>query len=515
MTAVERAAEATARRPRAVRRASLPAAVVVCALARLWYLGGPAAQFNADEATTGLMVREILGGRHFTFYAGQHYGGTLEQYLQAAVYLLVPMPSTAWTLRLPLVALSMLTCALVHLLADRVLGSPVRAGLAALLYAVSPWFNVVGSVTSLGFYVAGQTLSVAALYAALRAGADRRTGGWLAGAGLAAGLAVWTSLTSLYVLLPVAWWLLPVLGRDVRRWGAAAGGFVVGALPVLAWVGWHRTLPLPPEPAEASSVVDRLGNLAEPVLREYVGVAYPHGDGGLPLPVQIGVVVLLVAAYAVALLRRRGLRDFLLLRVSRRRPGDLLLAVPPVVAACYAVSDSTWYTGTPRYLLVTYPLLAVGLAALVPLGSPTRRAATALVVVLSAVLTAGFFRDQVRSQPSTRNRDAVLRQVTDRLVAEGETRVRAGYWTAMPLQYVAGDRLVVAVCGGVARFPAAQAEVAAAPAPVYVGSDHDGTDDRIPAALTARGITFRSTRVGFLTVYDRLSVAAGPADLCL
>jgi 4-amino-4-deoxy-L-arabinose transferase-like glycosyltransferase len=503
------------RRVGAARAVRVLPYVAICGLARIWYLSGPAVQFNADEATTGLMVREILRGRHFVFYAGQHYGGTLEQYLQAAAYLLVPMPSTAWTLRLPLVALSMATCALVYLLADRTLGSPARAGLAALFFAVSPWFNVIGSVTSLGFYVAGQTLCTAVLYGALRAGDSRRAGGWLVGTGLCAGLAAWTSLTSLFVLVPAVGWLLPVLGRDARRWSAAVGGVVVGALPPLVWLVLHRSLPIPPEPAEASSVVDRLRNLAEPVLREYVGVAYAHGEGGLWLPVQVGVVVLLVAAYGVALVRRSGLRDFLLLRMSRRRPGDLLLAVPLAVAACYPISDSTWYTGTPRYLLVTYPLLAVGLAALVPLGSPARRAATALVVVLSAVLSFGFFREQVASQPSTRNRDAVLRQVTDRLVAERETRVYAGYWTAMPLQYVAGDRLVVAVCGGVARFPAAQAAVAAGPAPVYVGSDHDGTDDRIRAALTDRQIAFRSTRVGFVTVYDRLSVPAGPADLGL
>ena len=63
----------------------------------------------------------------------------------------------------------------------------------------------------------------------------------------------------------------------------------------------------------------------------------------------------------------------------------------------------------------------------------------------------------------------------------------AGYWTAMPLQYVAGDRLAVA-SGAASRFPAAQAAVAAAPAPgVYVGSDHDGTGEGIRAALTRAG----------------------------
>ena len=37
------------------------------------------------------------------------------------------------------------------------LGAAVNR-LAAVLFAVSPWFNVVGSVTALGFYVASQTL---------------------------------------------------------------------------------------------------------------------------------------------------------------------------------------------------------------------------------------------------------------------------------------------------------------------------------------------------------------------
>lgn len=503
-----------ARRSRSVA-GRLLAVVAVCGAVRLWYLGGPAAQFNADEATTGLMVREILRGRHFTFYAGQDYGGTLEQYLQAASYLLVPMPSTAWTLRLTLVALSMATCALVCLLAERVLGSGTRAALAGLLFAISPWFNVIGSVTSLGFYAAAQTLCAAVLYGALRAGDGRGTRGWLLGTGLCAGLAVWTSLTSLFVLVPAALWLLPLLGRDARRWAAAVAGFGLGALPLLAWLVRHRSLPVPPTPAEPSTVLQRLGNLVEPVLRQYAGVAYAHGEGGLWWPVQIGILLVLAGAYAYALVRRSGLRDLVLLRVSGRRPGDVLLAVPPAVTVLYAASDSTWYTGTPRYLLVTYPLLAVGLAAVLPLGGPARRAVTAALVVLSAVLSFGFFRDQVTSQPSTRNRDAVLRQLTDRLVAERETRVYAGYWTAMPLQYVAGDRLVVAVFAGVTRFPAAQAAVAAAPAPVYVGSDHDGTGDRIRAALTDRRITFRSTKVGFLTIYDRLSLPATPADLGL
>lgn len=492
----------------------LPAALLAAAV-RLGYLGGPANQFNADEATSGLMVREILRGRHYVFYAGQEYGGTVEHYLQAAAYLLLPMPQTAWTLRLPLVALSVLTCVLVQLTAERVFGDPARAALAAVLFAVWPWFNVVGAVTALGFYASAQALAAAVVLGALRAGDSERPARALAGTGLCAGLALWTSPITLYVIVPAAVWLLPVLGRDARRWAAAAGGVVVGALPLLGWLARHRTLPLPPEPAEASTVPERLGNLAEPVLRQYVGVAYPHGEGGLWLPLQVAVVLVLVVAYAAAVVRRRcGLSR--LWSPDRRRPGDLLLAVPPVVVVLYAASDTTWYTGTPRYLLVTFPLLAIGLAALVPPWSRRAgRVTAALLVAAGALLTLGFLRDQVATQPDTGNRDAALRQLTDHLERTGETRVWAGYWTAMPLQYEAGDRLAVGTFAGVVRFPDRQAEVEATPGSVLVGSDHDGTADRVRAALVRRGVTFRETRVAFFTVFDRLSVPARPADLGL
>jgi hypothetical protein len=197
-------------------------------------------------------------------------------------------------------------------------------------------------------------------------------------------------------------------------------------------------------------------------------------------------------------------------RVDLRRPGDLLLAVPPVVAVLYVASNATWYTGTPRYLAGTFPLLAIGLAALVP----TRpRAVPALAVAACAVLSFAFF--PTIDQGSTAERDAVLRQVSARLAAEGETRVYAGYWTAMPLQYAAGDRLVVATAVGVRRFPDAQAAVERASTPVYVGSDQDGTTTTFRTALERAHVPYRTRTFSFLTVFDRLPAGADPHRLGL
>ena len=481
------------------------AAVAVTAAARVAYLVSPVMQFNADEATTGIMVRRILGGSGYVFYAGQEYGGALEQYLEAAVYAVTRLPQDPLTLRLPLVALCCLTCVLVYRVGRDVLGDPGRALVAAGLYAVGPWFNVIGPVTSLGFYAAGQALGMVALWCALRAERGRW---WLAGTGLATGLGVWTAATALYLLVPVLLWLLPVLGRDVRRWATLAGAALLGALPLLGSLLVHPELPLPRDPAEPSTVPERLGNLFGPVLRQYVGVTYSHTDGGLWLPLQLLVVAVLVVAYLAAVVRRRGLVDFLRGRVDRRRPADLLLAVPPVVAVLYAASDATWYTGTPRYLVGTFPLLAIGLAALVPARPWPVPAA---VVAAAAAVSLAFF-------PTIQNRDTTgqydtLRQVARQLAADGEDRVWAGYWTATPLQYAAGDRITVATAVGVRRFPEAQAEVARAPAPVYVGSGLDGTTAVFRAALDRAHVPYRARTFDFLTVFDQLPPTAGPRAL--
>jgi hypothetical protein len=484
-----------------VTRRLLLLAVAACGAARLAYLLSPVMQFNADEATTGIMAREILHGREqYVFYAGQDYGGALEQYLEAAVYAVLRLPENPLTLRLPLVALTMATCGLVYLVAREVL-TEGRAVVAAGLYAVSPWFNVIGSVTSLGFYAAGPFLSLLALYGALRSARDPR---WLLPTGLAAGLAVWTAVTALYLLVPAFVWLVPVLARDARRWAAAAGGFALGAAPLLGWLAAHRRLPVPGDPAEETTVLDRLRNLGGPVVREYLGLSHTYGRGGLWLPVQVAIVLALVAAYVVALRRRGWLLPFLR---GRGTAADVLLAVPPVVLVLYAASDSTWYVGTPRYLALTYPVLAVGLAALVP---PLARVAVPALAACAA-LAWTFFPTMATGGSTTTQRDAVLREVADTLAAEGHTSVYANYWTAMPLQYAAGDRITVATLDGVHRFPAAQARVAADPAAVYVGSDHDGSTARIRADLDRRHLSYRTRRVAFVTVFDELPAGAAGA----
>lgn len=490
-------------------------AVLVCVAARIGYLLYPKVNFNADEASTGLMVRDILHGHNYTFYAGQSYGGTIEQYLQAGMYEVLRLPQDRFTLRLVQVALSVASCLLVYACAGRMLPTRWHAVLAALLFAVGPWFNVVATATSQGFYVASQTLVLAALYCVLRLEASTRDDssrlGWALGGGLCAGLAVWTAITTGYVLAPLLIWAAPLLGRRLRLWAAALLGAAVGAAPMLAWSVRHRHVPLSTFPGPKTSVPERLGNLFGPVLREFLGLSYRLADGGPPRIVQTAVVCLALGGYGYALWRRRrGLAALLTFRIAGRAAGDILLLIPPFVVLLVAASPASWYTDTPRYLITAFPFLAIALAAAVP----TRRAVvpgTALVAAV-CVLSLWFFVT-AQQEPRIPRRERAMRTLTTLLVQDHETRIYAEYWTAIPLQYLVGDRLTVAVCIGAQRFPAAQRAVAAVPNPVYVTSTANDSDATLLETLRAHHVTYRVRSVDYLRVYDRLSPPASAAQL--
>jgi hypothetical protein len=491
--------------------------LVLAAATRLAYLAGDRANFNGDEAVNGIMVRQVLRGHAFLFYPGQRYGGTLEVYLQALGYLVFRLPQNPLTLRLAQVALSVASTALVYLCARRTLpGGRRRALLAAAFFAVGPWFNVIGGATAWGFYSVGVTLGLGALYCALRLGADRpRDPGWALGLGLCAGLGFWNSLTSAYLILPALVWAMPYLARLATGCGAALGA-VAGAAPALAFAARSGELPLPTVPDRQVGFGHRVGNLADPLLRQFLGIAYGHGDGGLPRLVQYLILAAAAGGYLACAWRRRSkLAALVGLRRGGREPVDLLLVAPVLVAVPYVATSMAWYTGTPRYLFTAYPLLALSVAAVLPYRRPAvSHVAYVAVLSLSAGLCLGFF--WTAPHPSLAERDAVLRRVVARLVSEHETRVYADYSTGMALQYLAGNRLDVAVCYGATRFPRHRARVRAAPDPVYVDSPLAGSGllddppDTIGKALLANHATFRTIRIGFVTVYDRVMPARPP-----
>ncbi|MFZ0665090.1 MAG: glycosyltransferase family 39 protein [Acidimicrobiales bacterium] len=494
----------------------LAAALVLTATTRLVYLASNRVLFSADEATTGLMVRQILHGHFYVFYAGQNYGGTMEQYLEALMYLVLRLPQNPFTLRLPLVALSVVTCYLVYLFAKRLLG-PQRAALASVLFAVLPWYNIVGTTTSLGFYVLAQMLGVAALYFALRVGDSGGTNAkWNFIFGLTCGLAIWTSLTCVVEVVPAILWVAALVIRKPRSAGVIVSGIAIGGAPqwICSIASGH--VPIPGQPHRSSAVSERLSNLFGPITREYLGLTYNYARGGLPTWLQVLIELSFFGVLGLALFRRRrGILNLLRFRTENRSPADMLLLIFGMVVLTFALSSSTWFIGQPRYILSTYPALMIGLAAACP-RRPTKKLGAIVAVILALWLTLTFsYFVNVVPTPTTATRDSTLQHVAQVLVSDHETYVYGGYWTAMPLQYFAGNRLHVAVCFGAERFKPTQLQVDARRHPVYIGSTLDGSNRDIRRALGLHHIHYRVRSIGFIWIYYHLGPSAKPTRIGL
>jgi hypothetical protein len=501
------------------------AAIVVCAAVRLWYLTTPQATLDGDEATTGVMARHILDGHLYTYLAGQHYNGAIEQYPQAAMLFL--LPDNAFTLRLTQVAIACVVCWLIYIVGARMLATRWQAALAAALFATGPFFNIWKGVRSHGAYGTGQILGLLAMYAALRLRDAGRPGErrWFAVLGLSIGLALWASWSAGYLILPALVYALPTLWRR-RRQAAMAGlpALVIGYAPALGWAIAHGTFPLLGGPQPERTTWERLASLVSPVLREFIGVGYRYGHPGWPIVPQYALLAMLGIGYAVAVARR--------LRSGRSAPTDMLLLTPPTVALLYAASPYTWWTGEPRYLFAAYPALALGIAASVPrslgsLDAPSRGSGVAQRSVAVAVLAAwaatsatflAFHHDD-----GPRGLPGCLAAATAWLRGHGITHVYSDYWTGMPLQFYAGGRLFVApIGGGRTKFPEARHIVDADPDPVYVaGHIRDPMDEepdhvaQVDAALARHGIRSQRTEVGCVVVYQHWQPLQRPWEIGL
>jgi hypothetical protein len=516
------------------------AAIVGCAAIRLWYLTTPQATLDGDEATTGVMVRRILDGHLYTYLAGQHYNGAIEQYVQAATLAL--LPDTAFTLRLTQVGIACVACWLIYIAGARMLATRWQAALAAALFATGPFFNIWKGVRSHGAYGTGQILGLVAIYAALRlrnvrrgregdpieaddpdAPAGRR---WFAVLGLSTGLALWASWSAGYLILPALVYASPTLWRRKRE-AAIAGlpALVAGYAPALGWAVAHGMLPMLGGPQPERTPWERLASLVSPVLREFVGVGYRYGHPGWPIVLQYALLATFSIGYVVAVVRR--------LRSGKSAPTDMLLLTPPTVALLYAASRYTWWTGEPRYLFVAYPALALGIAALVPRfpgrsldglsrrSGMARRSAAVAVLTVWACTSATFLARHHDDGP--RDLPGCLTAANAWLRGHGVTHIYSDYWTGMPLQFYAGDRLLVGpVGGGRTKFPEGRHVVDADPNPVYLaGHIRDPMDEepdhvaQVDAALAAHGIRSQRTEVGCVVVYEHLRPLERPWEIGL
>ena len=466
---------------RARRAAPLVAVLGLCLAVRLVMLSSPLARLDSDEAVTGIMAQRILDGHHLAFYAGQSYQGSAEQYLQALV--LAVLPDTPFVLRLVQVGLAVLACAGVYLLARLVFRDGPRSGAlrpegralaAAALFAVGPYFSVFFSIKSRGAYDTGLLAGLGGMVVALWTAADdRRLPGKAFLFGLAAGVGFWANWQAAYLLLPAALWLLGTLrARAIRVLPVATAGFLLGAAPSLG----HLVLTGPLQasgPAVPSTVAQRAEGFFRTTIPSFMGAQ----EGGIKLfeirPEIVSIVVVVVLAAAAAR-RFFGLSDLLLVRSGRRRPIDLLLFTAVVAPAFLIASKASAGGAYPGYLFPLYTVLPVLLAALPPGSARWGRlpvvAAGVLVLALggqsawmaqrqSEHQTVGY---GVQTVPTER-----FPAVVETLRSTGVRTAYADYWVAYPLQFLAGDDMVVNPIY-TERFPDLAARAAADDSPALI-----------------------------------------------
>lgn len=494
----------------------LGAALVI----RVAMLGSTLSRLDGDEAVTGIMAQRINEGHHFAFFAGQAYQGSGEQYLQALS--LRFLPDTPFTLRLPQVALAVLACAGVYLLARRCLRSEGRALLAAALFAVGPFFSVWWSVKSRGAYDSALLFGLGGLLVALWVQSDdRRAVAKLGLFGLLCGLGFWANWQAAYLLLPAALWLVGTLGwRILRAVPVAVVGFVIGAAPSLG----HLILTGPLEVAghhAPSSLQFRAKLVVTSVIPQFVGVQIGQERVVSWFRPAVATMVIGVALAVALWFRRRGFLNLATLRRSRREPIDLLLLCVVLTPLLYAQSAAARNT-FPGYMYPLYAVVPVLVAAVpVPAALRPRRwlAATLAVGLVISVaglcwLTAREFWERgeyvVPLNTGERIPTDQLPAVVDALVAEGARSVFADYWLANPMQFLAEGRLV-ASSTSTYRFPAITAAAKADPSPALVVPVGPRAD-ALRNAIIAAGSIARERRIKDLVLFTGISPGLAPTE---
>ncbi len=493
-------------------------AAVAAVIVRFAFLQTPAGGLDGDEAITGIMARRMAAGHGFPlFFLGQDYGGAIEQYPQALLFLL-GVPVTPLTLRIPQLAAAGLLTALTYLAGTRLLPSRWHAALAAGLFALGPYFLIWKGARSHSGYVAEQVVILVAVLAVfgIEHDAGRRRLARSALAGFCFAITYWISPSGYVVLVPLGLWFLGSVRRDLRALALAAAGGLVGLAPIGAWVLRYGRLPVPDPGYLPTTAGDRLGNLLDEVGREFVGVAWLYGEPGWPVVLgRLAVWSLLVAVGVALVVRARGVLAMARLRQEDRRPFDVLLLSVPLAAGAFVASKYAWFTTEPRYLFVMFPVLVLGLARLAPNHPRWGPAVAAVVVVLVSGTSVTMLVTRADDAPGTRDRD--LPAVIEVLTAERETFVYADYWTAAPLEYLAGDRLTVGSLTAFERLPDERRAVDAAGASAWVASRGVNTDDITPMrqALEAAGVRYRERAFGDVSVFDELVPDVRPWEIGL
>lgn len=340
-------------RARRVPRPALPvgslhpihlAAIALTGVAlRAYVLQSPIGAFDADEATSALVSRQVLDGTFPAFIRPLHHGGTILAYPRAPLLALFgPSPLV---MKLTETLVYAVACLVTWRLGRRIF-SERAAQLGAGVMWVYPPATVWESTKVMLYYTPAVLLAVCALLLCVRLYQDdrRRDFAWL---GLVLGLAVWSHPIALYAAVPAAVWLLVNRSRLVfHAWRAVPTG-LIGVFPWL-WANLHNSWGSLEQPSGAakSTFWARLTGFFEALLPRLAGLRSQYLGGWYLAPLSgIAYAALMVAAL-VALRRWKDERT-------------LLLTVAIAYPFLFSVPRNSVFVDEPRYGMALLPVLAL------------------------------------------------------------------------------------------------------------------------------------------------------------
>lgn len=396
---------------------------------------------DADSLNMGLRALSILQGDVVVFYSGAQIGA-LEAYLHAPLFAL--FGASRETIALAPLFVGFLTLVVFYLFTTELFGP--RVGALSLLFLALPSPVYLAWTYMPNSYPETVLLCVTILWIAARLRSRGLSPAWLFAFGLAAGIGWWNSPLTLGCTLPAVAWL-SVVRPEVRRiapWKLPAAGFVLGALP---WIAYNLRYRFPSffqvvrpasEVGSVSLAAKRL--FGENVPQLAVGMD-PFGPGNALNDVQLlaRIPSAIVIAAAVA---------FLAIRAGKGEPGErrsvlLLWLVTAATAGLFVFSASGTFPGpTVRYVLPLAFILAAALGLAADFLARRSRLAALLVVLPVLVFNlSGYY------WPWTANRRewALNRQRETRVLqfleANGVSWVFGEYWTVYPFNFLSGGRL--------------------------------------------------------------------------
>ena len=179
------------------------AAIALAGIAlRAYVLQSPIGAFDADEATSALVSRQVLDGTFPAFIRPLHHGGTILAYPRAPLLALFgPSPLV---MKLTETVVYAAACLVTWRLGRRIF-SERAAQLGAGVMWVYPPATVWESTKVMLYYMPALLFAVCALLLCVRLYQDNRPRdiAWL---GLVFGLSIWSHPIALYVAVPAVGW---------------------------------------------------------------------------------------------------------------------------------------------------------------------------------------------------------------------------------------------------------------------------------------------------------------------